>query len=127
MTARQKMAMFIHSLVLAVALTIAPVVLVTGTIALTSCSSTPTTIVYNTLKAVADGVDTSMKIYTDLLVQGKIDQQTQVMVFNAKTRYEVAFAAAVTAARGNLSSPSPADVQSLADSLKTIITAITGK
>lgn len=132
MTTRQRLAQVIQSTIAAIAIVMATGVFVTCAIGftgflLTSCTSTQKTIAYNSLDAVAHTVDSGMQAYTKLLVQGKIDQATQIKVANAKSKYEVAFVAAVTAARGNLASPSPADVQSLADALVTIITTITGK
>jgi hypothetical protein len=93
---------------------------------LTSCTTTQKTVAYNTLNAIATTVDASLKAYADLVVAGKVDQATQIKVADAKAKYEVAFAAAVAAARGNLQNPTPADVQALADSLTAIVKAITG-
>ena len=90
----------------------------------TSCKTSQKTLAYKTLAVVAQTVDASLKSYADLVVAGKVDQETQVKVADAKGRYEIAFKAAVAAARGNLQSPTPDDVQKLADNLSTLLGAV---
>lgn len=90
------------------------------------CSTTAQQAEYRTLKAVALTVDDALKAYADAVVAGKVDAATQAKATDAKARYADAFTAAVAAAKSS-TSPAPANVQQLADSLVTIINAATRK
>lgn len=109
-------------LILSALLCWAPIVFIAGCNG--GCTTSQKAVAYKTLAAVQQTVDSALKAYSEVLVAGKVDQATQIKVADAKAKYEVAFKAAVETARGNLESPTPEQVQSLADNLTTILNAV---
>lgn len=109
-------------LILSALLCWAPIVFIAGCSG--GCTTSQKAVAYKTLAAVQQTVDSDLKAYSEVLVAGKVDQATQIKVADAKAKYEVAFKAAVDAARGNLESPTPEQVQTLADNLTTILNAV---
>lgn len=109
-------------LLLSLALCWAPLAFVAGCSG--GCTTSQKAVAYKTLAAVQATVDSGFKAYAEVLVAGKVDQATQIKVTDAKAKYEVAFKAAVETARGNLESPTPEQVQTLADNLTTILNAV---
>jgi len=101
-----------------VALPATPMVLLTG------CNTTQKQVQYKSLSAIAVTVDRALMVYADLVVADKVGAQAQAKVADLKIRYEKAFAAAIIAARTDLSAPAPQDVQALADAITTIINQI---
>ena len=88
------------------------------------CTTTQQQVEYRTLKAVALTVDAALRAYSDAVVAGKVDLETQHKVIDAKARYADAMTAAVAAAKAS-TEPAPMNVQALADALVTILQAAT--
>ncbi len=93
----------------------------------TGCTTSQKAVAYKTLNVTALTVDAALKAYADALVKEKVDQATQIKVYYAKARYEMAFKLAIEAARGDVTKLTPDDVQRIADELLTLIIAVTGK
>lgn len=101
-----------------------PITLSLSTVPLvSSCASSPKT-AYKTLAATQATVDAALKAFADARVHGKIDDATYTKVDTLYRQYQAAFATAVSAARMNLGSFTPADVTSLATGLTTTINSI---
>lgn len=108
------------ALFLAIALALCPVVIVTQT----GCQSTPQTVAYKSLRAVADGVDASMKAYARAVVAGRVGAETQAKVRDLHGRYQVSLNKAVQLARFDFNAPAPDELAALAaDLTETIIAA----
>lgn len=109
-------------LILSALLCWSPIVFIAGCSG--GCTTSQKSVAYKTLSATATTVDSSLKAYADLVVAGKVDQATQIKVADAKAKYEVAFKAAVEAARGDLNALTPENVKQLADQLSTALSAV---
>ncbi len=112
------------NLMLALLLALAPLAYVAG---IAGCTTSQKAVAYKTLGAIAATVDTLLKPYADLVVAGKVDAATQIRIGELKTKYSVAFNAAVTVARGDLTKLAPEDVQNLANTLTEALTVILKK
>lgn len=91
---------------------------------LTACQTSPKAIAYKTLKSTADAVDSAMKAYADLVVQGQVDLTTQTKVQGIHDKYRVAMTAAVQAAQFDTSAITPASVSQLAGDLSAAVAQI---
>lgn len=109
-------------LILSALLCWAPIVFIAGCSG--GCTTSQKAVAYKTLAAVQQTVDSALKAYSEVLVAGKVDQATQIKVADAKAKYEVAFKAAVEAARGDLNTLTPENVKALADQLSTALSAV---
>ncbi len=109
-------------LALSAALLSAPVLIVE-----TGCVTPPKTVAFQSLSAVNNTVNSALQAYSDLLVKGKVDQATQVKVFGAKLKYQLAFKLALEAASGNGDFPAQGDVVTLANELGDLLRLILAK
>ncbi len=81
---------------------------------------------YQTLGAVAVGVDTAYSAYMDAVVAGKVSLADQAKVRVAKQKYQVAFVAAVDVAKADLGALAPEDVVRLAGELSVALAVALG-
>lgn len=96
------------STILAIAILVGAPVIQTG------CITSQRQLAYKTLAVVAEATGTAYSAYADAVIAGKVSLGQQIKVREAKRRYEAAFRAAVTVARGNLGTLAPSEVQQLA-------------
>ena len=79
---------------------------------------------YKTLKSVQLTVDALMKTYGTAVVTGKVSPEKQLEIDMKHATYRGAFRLAVTAARNDLSTTPPTDLQQLANELQLLISSL---
>jgi hypothetical protein len=88
------------------------------------CAATPQRVVYNTLSNIKDTVNGAKQLYAIAYVDGKVPAQTHVRVLTIETNYNVAFRAAVIAARFDYSQAAPTNVIRLSSDLINTISEV---
>jgi hypothetical protein len=106
------------SFLLSITLLFAPVAIVSLS---TGCNVPQQTIAYKTLASVQAAKDAALKAYAAAYVAHQVPPESYPKVNSALGKFQVAFAAAVDIARGDLNQPTPAQVQQLLNDLLAII------
>lgn len=91
------------------------------------CSTSAQRITYNTLASVGATANSAYSAYLDLVVKGSVKTNDVPKVSAAYNTFEMAFAAAISAAQFNPTNPAPANVTDLANNLLSAISAAKGK
>lgn len=102
-----------------------PLLLVT--LLLNSCAwrqATPRDIAANSLKSIAVTVDKAMEAYSEVYVQGHVDQNTHTKVGFAHVKYTIALATATTALETDYKAADMAELNRLAGELINLILEI---
>jgi hypothetical protein len=92
------------------------------------CSATPETrqaAAYKTLKSVQIAVDAAMRVYGTACATGKVTIERQAEIDGKHIAYRESFRLAVQAARGDVTSPPPLDLQKIANDLQFLILTLT--
>ncbi|MBA3357740.1 MAG: hypothetical protein H0U18_17725 [Pyrinomonadaceae bacterium] len=106
-------------LILIAFMVVAPMAAITTT---TGCrNQSAQTIAYKSLRSVAEGVDTGMKVFARAVVKGAIPEDTQLKVKSLHDSYQPIMEKAVVAARFDFSKPAPAELAELAGQLTEVI------